>query len=90
MMHFNKDALLNTMAEVLKGSIKFKMLKDGNVETILNYMRFIVTSESMMKNFLNDLINIAKGIGYDAIIHYEMKLALYDRKQKLDLNNKLT
>jgi hypothetical protein len=41
-----------------------------------------------MKSFLNDLINFAKGVGSDAIVQYEMKLALAERRNKLDLNKK--
>jgi hypothetical protein len=86
MVQFNREGCYASLANVLGSNIKFKILKPGNVETIINYMRVIVTTDSMMKSFLNDLINIAKGIGSDAIIQYEMKLALYERKQKLDLN----
>jgi hypothetical protein len=88
MIIFNRDVCYNVLAEVLRINNKFSSLRSGNIETIINYLKYVVTTDSLLKSFSNDLINCAKGIGGDAIIQYEMKLALYERKQKLDLNKK--
>jgi len=83
-LEYDYDLFINTLISVLS-SEKYKMLKDNNIDTIIKYIKYFGKIENNLKTLLNDIVNIQKGIGTDCLIQYEMKIAIYERKQKLEL-----
>ena len=82
-LEYDFDLFMNTLISVLSGE-KFKILKENNIETIIKYIKYFGKSENNLKTLLNDIVNIQKGIGTDCLIQYEMKIVIFERKQKLE------
>lgn len=68
---------------------KFHIFKPNHIETIIKFLRHLGRAgDNNLKNLLNDLINISKGMGQtEALMQYAMALAHWERKQKLEQNN---
>lgn len=62
------------------------MFKPNHIELVIKYIKLIGKTELTLKTMLNDITNVLKGIGTDTLVQYEMKLVMFERKQKLELN----
>ena len=68
--------------------VKFKIFKKEHVDLIIKYLTTIGRNEKLAKLILSDVVSNAKGMGQtEAFMQYEMQIAHYERKQKLEMSN---
>jgi hypothetical protein len=78
---YDEDTTLLTISNVFS-SQKFQMFKTDHVTSIIKYLKYL-GKEGSLKNLIQDIMNIVKGMGQlEAIMHYSMKVAHYEMKHK--------